>query len=98
MESSAAPRDGGEREAPENSNSIRLRRAQELLELLAAAGVDRRPPARATKSTRIEQTVASTARNARRELSAPVSLACRRDLVFSRPTQAIGLSFHESGV
>ena len=43
MESSAAPRDGGEREAPENSNSIRLQRAQELLELLAAAGVDRRP-------------------------------------------------------
>ena len=42
-ESSAAPRQRGEREAPENSNSIRLRRAQELLELLAAAGVDRRP-------------------------------------------------------
>ena len=42
MESSAA-RQRGEREAPENSNSIRLHRAQELLELLAAAGVDRRP-------------------------------------------------------
>ena len=39
MESLAA-RERGEREAPENSNNIRLRRAQELLELLAAAGVD----------------------------------------------------------
>ncbi len=42
MESSAA-RQRGEREAPENTKSVRLRRAQELLELLAAAGVDRRP-------------------------------------------------------
>ena len=42
MESSAA-RQRGEREAPENSNSIGLRRAQKLLELLAAVGVDRRP-------------------------------------------------------
>ena len=66
MESSAA-RQRGEREAPENSNSIRLRRAQELLELLSAAGVDRRPPARATRVPPIEQTVASTARNARRK-------------------------------
>ena len=48
-ESSAAPRDGGEREAPENTKSVRLQSAQELLELLAAAGVDRRPPARATE-------------------------------------------------
>ena len=32
-------RDGGEREAPQNSNSIRLHRAQEL-RALAAAGVD----------------------------------------------------------
>ena len=42
MESSAA-RQRGEREASKNSNSIRLHRAQELLELLAAAVVDRRP-------------------------------------------------------
>ena len=42
MESLAA-RERGEREAPENSNNIRLRRAQELLELLAAAGVDGGP-------------------------------------------------------
>ena len=43
MESSAAPRDCGEREAAENSNNIRLRRAQELLELLAAVIIHRRP-------------------------------------------------------
>ena len=42
-ESSAAPRQRGEREASENTKGVRLRRAQELLELLAAAGVDRRP-------------------------------------------------------
>ena len=42
-ESSATPRQRGEREASENSNSIRLQSAQELLELLAAVGVDRRP-------------------------------------------------------
>ena len=48
MESSAA-RQRGEREAPENTKSVALHRAQELLELLAAAGVDRRPPARATE-------------------------------------------------
>ena len=40
---SSAARQRGEREASKNSNSIRLHRAQELLELLAAAGVDRRP-------------------------------------------------------
>ena len=43
MESSAAPRDGGEREASQNSNNIRLHRAQELLELLAAVIIHRRP-------------------------------------------------------
>jgi hypothetical protein len=42
-ESSAAPRQRGEREAPEDTKRVRLRRAQELLELLAAVGVDRRP-------------------------------------------------------
>ena len=42
MESSAA-RQRGEREAPENSNNIRLQRAQELLELLAAVVIHRRP-------------------------------------------------------
>ena len=43
MESSAAPRDGGEREASQNSNNIRLHRAQELLELLAAVVFHHRP-------------------------------------------------------
>ena len=42
MESSAA-RQRGEREAPKNSNNIRLHRAQELLELLAAVIIHRRP-------------------------------------------------------
>ena len=42
-ESSAAPRDGGEREASENTKSVRLHRAQELLELLAAVVFHRRP-------------------------------------------------------
>ena len=40
---SSAARQRGEREAAEDTKSVRLRRAQELLELLAAAGVDRRP-------------------------------------------------------
>ena len=48
MESSA-PRQRGEREASQNTKSVGLHRAQELLELLTAAGVDRRPPARATE-------------------------------------------------
>ena len=43
MESSAAPRQRGEREAPENTKSVRLHRAQELLELLAAVVLHRRP-------------------------------------------------------
>ena len=43
MESSAAPRDGGEREASQNTKSVRLHRAQELLELLAAVIIHRRP-------------------------------------------------------
>ena len=42
MESSAA-RQRGEREAPEDTKSVRLHRAQELLELLAGVVVDRRP-------------------------------------------------------
>ena len=40
---SSAAHQRGKREAPENTKSVRLHRAQELLELLAAAGVDRRP-------------------------------------------------------
>ena len=43
MEGSAAPRDGGEREAPEDTKSVGLHRAQELLELLAAVVLHRRP-------------------------------------------------------
>ena len=42
-ESSAAPRQRGEREAPEDTKSVRLHRAQELLELLAAVVFHRRP-------------------------------------------------------
>ena len=40
---SSAARQRGEREASKNSNSIRLHRAQELLELLAAVVFHRRP-------------------------------------------------------
>ena len=43
MEGSAAPRDGGEREAPEDTESVGLHRAQELLDLLAAVVFHRRP-------------------------------------------------------
>ena len=42
MESSAA-RQRGEREAPEDTKSVGLHRAQELLELLAAVIIHRRP-------------------------------------------------------
>ena len=42
MESSAA-RQRGEREAPEDTKSVGLHRAQELLELLAAVVLHRRP-------------------------------------------------------
>ena len=42
MESSAA-RQRGEREAPENTKSVGLHRAQELLELLAAVIIHRLP-------------------------------------------------------
>ena len=42
MESSA-PRQRGEREAPEDTKSVGLHRAQELLELLAAVIIHRRP-------------------------------------------------------
>ena len=40
---SSAPRQRSEREASKNSKSVRLHSLQELLELLAAVGVDRRP-------------------------------------------------------
>ena len=67
MESSA-PRQRGEREAPENTKSVRLRRAQELLELLAAAGVDRRPPARAAEFDPSSSTLSSRQSRRRREM------------------------------
>ena len=124
MESSAA-RQRGEREASENPNSIGLHRAQELLELLSAAGVDRRPlravvpeghvavrrgvglgaEARREVGGRHVYFVYFVKRSARERAdelqsgwSVHSSLACAEISLVSRATQAIGLSFHESGV
>ena len=41
LRESSAPRERGEREAPEDTKGVRLHRAQELLELLAAVIIHR---------------------------------------------------------
>ena len=86
MESSAA-RQRGEREAPENTKSVGLHRAQELLELLAGVVVDRRPPARATEFHPSSRRQSRRRREMRAGSSTP-SLDCVRLYPMPQPWMA----------